>query len=220
MQLKHPNPCYPGGNTKPYDHPRVDVNPTNETTCDLTQNGTNEREPELQHANRNNKDNGALGCVGPVDESNDDSSSENGDNSGRDPDPRGRNGNSSDDDYKEDPFDLWALRQRQLNNRDPKFESNPWLPDGDSRISEHPSWLPAHTNEKLQECATCGKWAYRSRCKCIRLLLYQTPMKLRYQEQMSHKMSPGKLVTQMPKRIFLVNNDKNIDTPHNRNRIP
>ena len=56
MQLKHPNPCYPGGNTKPYDHPRVDVNPTNETTCDLTQNGTNDGEPELQHTNQNNKD--------------------------------------------------------------------------------------------------------------------------------------------------------------------
>ena len=39
-------------------------------------------------------------------------------------------------------------------------------------------------------------------------------MKLRYQEQMSHKMSSGKSVTQMPKRIFLVDNNDNIDTPH------
>ena len=144
------------------DHPRVDVNPTNETTCDLTQNGTNEREPELQHTNRYNKDNGTLGCMGPVDENNNDSSSKNGDNGGKDPDSRGRNGDSSDDDYKEDPFNLWALRQRQLNNRDPKFESKPWSPDGDSRISEHPSWLPSHTNDKLQECPTCRKWVYRS----------------------------------------------------------
>ena len=77
--------------------------------------------------------------MGPVDESNDDSSSENGDNSGRDPDPRGRNGNSSDDDYKEDPFDLWALRQRQLNNRDPKFESNP---DHPTATAEYPNTPP------------------------------------------------------------------------------
>ena len=31
---------------------------------------------------------------------------------------------------------------------------------------------------------------------------------------MSHKMSPGKSVTQMPKCIFLVDNNDNIDTPH------
>ena len=77
MQLKHPNPCYPGATpieeTKPCDHPRVDVNPTNETTCDLTQNGTNEGEPQLQHTNQSNKDNDALGCVGPVDENRNDS---------------------------------------------------------------------------------------------------------------------------------------------------
>ena len=35
-------------------------------------------------------------------------------NNNSDPDPRGRNGDSSDDDYKEDPADLWALRQHQL----------------------------------------------------------------------------------------------------------
>ena len=39
-------------------------------------------------------------------------------------------------------------------------------------------------------------------------------MKLCYQEQMSHKMWPGKSVTQMPKRIFMVDNNDNIDTPH------
>ena len=39
-------------------------------------------------------------------------------------------------------------------------------------------------------------------------------MKLCYQEQMSHKMWPGKSVTQMPKRIFLGDNNDNIDTPH------
>ena len=42
-------------------------------------------------------------------------------NGDREPDPRGRNGDSSDDDYKEDPFNLWALRQRQLNYRDPSL---------------------------------------------------------------------------------------------------
>jgi hypothetical protein len=43
----------------------------------------------------------------------------------RGPDPRGRNGDSSDDDYKPDPVDLWALRQRQLGNKDPR--GGPWL---------------------------------------------------------------------------------------------
>ena len=43
----------------------------------------------------------------------------------RGPDPRGRNGNSSDDDYKPDPVHLWALRQRQLGNKDPR--GGPWL---------------------------------------------------------------------------------------------
>ena len=60
--------------TKPSDRPRVDVNPTNGmTTCDLTKNKTKEGEPEPQHIDRNNKDNGALGCVGPVDENRNDS---------------------------------------------------------------------------------------------------------------------------------------------------
>ena len=141
MQVKHPNPWYLGATTieetKPYDHPRVDVNPTNETTCDLTQNGTNEGEPELQHTNQNNKDEGALGCGGPVDESNNNSSSENGDNGGRDPDPRSRNGDSSDNDYKEDPFDLWALRQCQLNKGDPSRN-----PDHPTATAEYPNTPP------------------------------------------------------------------------------
>ena len=37
------------------------------------------------------------------------------------PDPRNRDGDNSDDDYKEDPFDLYALRQRQLGNTDPRY---------------------------------------------------------------------------------------------------
>ena len=45
-------------------------------------------------------------------------------NPGPDPDPRGRNGDSSDDDYKEDPVDLWALRQRQMGRKDPQFMSS------------------------------------------------------------------------------------------------
>ena len=44
-------------------------------------------------------------------------------------------------------------------------------------------------------------------------------MKLRYQEQMSHKMSPSKSVTQMPKHIFLVDNNDNINTPHISNTV-
>jgi hypothetical protein len=49
------------------------------------------------------------------------------------PDPRGRNGNSSDDDYKEDPVDLWALRQRQLGNKKPRGGPWPWSPGGGGR---------------------------------------------------------------------------------------
>ena len=81
-----------------------------------------------------------------------------------DRDPRGRNGDSSNDDYKEDPHDLWALRQHQLGNKDPRCEPKSWLPKDGSQKSEGPSWLLAHPNEKLLQCVTCRKWAYGSRC--------------------------------------------------------
>ena len=123
--------------------------------------------PEPKH---NNATNDKYGHVVPERVITIDSSSEVWDSP--DPDPRGQNGDSSDDDYKEDPFDLWALRQRQLSNKDPKFEVIPWLPDGNDRKSERSSWLPAHpgkkllqsTGSKLLQCNTCGRWAYVLRC--------------------------------------------------------
>ena len=51
--------------------------------------------------------------------------------------PRNRNDDSSDEDYKEYPHNLWALRQRQLKNWDPKSEPKPWPPDvGQPKIWE------------------------------------------------------------------------------------
>ena len=54
-------------------------------------------------------------------------------NGNREPDPRGRNSDSSDDDYKEDPHDLWALRQHQLSNSYPKSKPKPWSPNEGSQ---------------------------------------------------------------------------------------
>ena len=54
-------------------------------------------------------------------------------NGDREPDPRDRNGDSSDDDYKEDPHDLWALRQHQLSNSYPKSKPKPWSPNEGSQ---------------------------------------------------------------------------------------
>ena len=60
----------------------------------------------------------------------------------RDPDPRGCNGDSSDKDYKEDPF------------------------DGDKRKSQRPSWLPSHLDDRLRRCPVCQMSAYGARCYC------------------------------------------------------
>ena len=61
-----------------------------------------------------------------------------------DPAPRGRRGDSSDDDYKEDPFDLYNLRQRQLGNNNSATRQhhghlklmgeNPSVPNGSLHI--------------------------------------------------------------------------------------
>lgn len=123
----------------------------------------------------------------------------------RNPDPRGRNGDSSDDDYKEDPFDLWALRQRQLGNKDPQFESQPWSLDGDDRKSERPSWLPAHPEEQLQRCPICKTWAYGSRCYCT--------TKERRQSHTSTGTPPNEQNAKIPDRVFLVDNNYNVNLP-------
>ena len=90
----------------------------------------------------------------------------------------------SDDDHKEDPVDLWALRQHQAGNKDPKFLSSSraerrsmmykmsWPPKGDDQKPECSSWLPAHPGEKLLrsigskllQCDTCGRWVYGVQC--------------------------------------------------------
>ena len=75
----------------------------------------------------------------------------------RGPDPRGRNGDSSDNDYKEDSVDPWALR-RHLRG------SHRRSPEGDGRKSERPSWLPDNPDEKLETCPICQTWAYGIHC--------------------------------------------------------
>ena len=121
-------------------------------------------------------------------------------NGNREPDPRGRSGDSSDDDYKEDPHDLWALRQRQLSNSDPKFEPKPWSPDESSQKPGNTSWLPAQPVEKLLQCSTCGTWAPGSWCNHIKMLRYRTPTKTRYKQQVSHKLPLSRSNTQRPKQ--------------------
>jgi hypothetical protein len=46
----------------------------------------------------------------------------------RGPNPRGRNDDSSDDDYKPDPVDLWSLRQCQLSKTDTRGGPWKWSP--------------------------------------------------------------------------------------------
>jgi hypothetical protein len=55
----------------------------------------------------------------------------------RGPNPRGRNDDSSDDNYKPDPVDLWALRQRQLGKADPR--GGPW------------KWSPGNNGQEQDE---------------------------------------------------------------------
>ena len=102
------------------EHPLLDQDVVHHTQSIPTTAILGTPPPEPKH---NNATNDKYGHVVPERVITIDSSSKDGDSP--DPDPRGRNGNSSDDDYKEDPFDLWVMRQRQLGHKDPKFEATP-----------------------------------------------------------------------------------------------
>ena len=128
-----------------------------------------------------NKITNKFGCAEPERENLKGSNSEDKYNGQRETNPRGRNGNSSNDDYKEDPHNLWTLRQCQLSNSNPKSEPKPW-PTNDG--SQKPSWLPAHPVEKALQCV---KWAPGSWCNHTKSLRYQTSTKIRYQLQVSQK---------------------------------
>ena len=85
---------------------------------------------------------------------------------GPDPAPRDRRGDSGDDDYKEDPFETYGMRQRRLGNKDPRYTATPLSPGGEERKSERPYWLPAHPDEQLKKCNVCQISAYGARCYC------------------------------------------------------
>jgi hypothetical protein len=68
----------------------------------------------------------------------------------RGPDPRGCNNDSSDDDYKPDPVDIWSLRQRQLGKTDPRGD-----PGSGQRVRGK-----SKTNVRARESATPCKTRY------------------------------------------------------------
>ena len=154
-----------------------------------------------------NKITNKFGCAEPERENLKGSNSEDKYSGQRETNPRGRNSDSSNDDYKENPHNLWALGQRQLSNSNPKSEPKPW-PTNDG--SQKPSWLPAHPVEKALQCV---KWAPGSWCNHTKSLRYQTSTKIRYQLQVSQKMPLWQWNTQMPEQAPPVDGNDNVNPP-------
>ena len=86
--------------------------------------------------------------------------------------------------YKEDPVDVWALRQHRAGNKDPRFLSSSiaerrsminkgiWPLDGANQKPEPSSWPTSHPGKTLLQslgtkplqCGTCGRWEHGLWC--------------------------------------------------------